>query len=63
MSARFISALSLSWDKIFSSLSSGVTSRSSRGMPMESEGCSNCVSASQPCISNDFIKAENQQRT
>jgi len=25
---------------------------------MDSEGCSNCVSASQPCASNDFIKAK-----
>ena len=48
---------------MFSSLSSGITFRSSNGGPIDSEGCSNCVSTSQPCVSNDFIKADKEDKT
>ena len=47
---------------MFSSVSSGVISKSSRAAPIEREGCSNCVSASQFWISNDFMKAEISDR-
>ena len=57
INARFASELCFSCAEIFSCFSSGVTLRSSRGGPIVSEGCSSCVSASQPCDSKDLMNA------
>ena len=57
INARFASELCFSCAEIFSSFSSGVTLRSSKGGPIVSEGCSSCVSASQPCASKDLMNA------